>query len=206
MEFRPISVNANVAYAYGKLLQNPSVARADGINRRDRDEAVAAYNQGDYETALHEFRTLAEEGDADAQRNLGTMYHEGQGVPQDYTKAVRWFRKAAEQGNPPAQFNLSIMYINGEGMPRDNVEAVKWYRKAAEQGFAKAQSNLGVMYANGQGVPQDYVQAHMWFNLAGAQVHESGHNYLESVAKQMTPVQIGEARRLAREWKSRKPN
>ena len=170
------------------------------------DEAVEAYDRGDYETALHEFRALAEQGDADAQRNLGTMYHEGQGVPQDYTNAVRWFRMASEQGNPPAQFNLGVMYFNGEGVPQENAEAVKWYRKAAEQGFAKAQSNLGVMYANGQGVPQDYIQAHMWFDLAGAQGLESGRNFRESVAKQMNPVQIVEARRLAREWKPRKPN
>ena len=62
------------------------------------DEAVAAYQRGDYATAIRELRPLAEQGDADAQFNLGTMYGIGLGVPQDFAKAVKWYRKAAEQG------------------------------------------------------------------------------------------------------------
>jgi len=53
----------------------------------DWDEGVAAYKRGDYATALREFRVLAEQGDAEAQFNLGLMYDKGQGVPQDYVQA-----------------------------------------------------------------------------------------------------------------------
>ena len=60
------------------------------------DEGLAAYGRGDYETALREWRPLAEQGLAVAQFNLGLMYDEGQGVPQDYAEAVKWYRKAAE--------------------------------------------------------------------------------------------------------------
>ena len=97
-----------------------------------------AYNRGDYATALREFTPLAEQGDADAQFNLGWMYYEGRGVPQDYETAVKWWTLAAEQGDPHAQFNLGVMYRNGEGVPQDDRTAVKWYTLAAEQGVAGA--------------------------------------------------------------------
>ncbi|GAB6068870.1 hypothetical protein JCM13664_21910 [Methylothermus subterraneus] len=48
------------------------------------DEGLAAANRGDYATALKEWRPLAEQGDAVAQYNLGVMYDNGLGVPQDY--------------------------------------------------------------------------------------------------------------------------
>ena len=131
---------------------------------------MAAYQRGDYATALREWRPLAEQGYADAQFNLGVMYDEGRGVPQD------------------------------------DAEAVKWYRKAAEQGDAGAQYNLGVMYGNGLGVPQDYAQAHMWYNLAASRFppgedRDNAVKNRDTVAKRMTPAQISEAEKLAREWK-----
>ncbi len=97
------------------------------------------------------------------------------------------------------------MYGNGQGVPQDDAEAARWYRKAAEQGLAKAQYRLGIMYYKGQGVPQDYVQAHMWFNLAAAglppgEYHDNAAEIRDLVAKLMTPAQIAEAQRLAREW------
>ncbi len=61
------------------------------------DEGVAAYKRGDYVTAIREWRPLAKQGNANAQYNLGVMYNEGLGVPQDYAEGVRWYRKAAEQ-------------------------------------------------------------------------------------------------------------
>ena len=45
----------------------------------------------------------AKAGDASAQTNLGLMYIDGKGVPQDYQQAVTWFTKAAEQGHASAQ-------------------------------------------------------------------------------------------------------
>ena len=104
-------------------------------------------------------------------------------------------------GRCRAQFNLGLMYDNGQGVPQDYSEAVKWYRLAADQGDAYAQNNLGVMYAKGQGVPQDYVLAHMWFNLSAAQGNEDAVKNRDIVAGQMTPDQLAEAQRLAREWK-----
>ncbi len=137
------------------------------------------------------------------------MYSNGQGVPQDYAEAVKWYRKAAEQGATEAQNSLGFMYYKGRGVPQDYAEAVKWFRKAAGQGHSRAQSNLGLMYIQGIGVPQDYVQAYMWFNLAalrsppGAE-HDIAVKNRDILAAKMTPAQIAEAQRLAREWKPKK--
>ena len=126
-----------------------------------------------------------------------------------YATALREWRPLAEQGNAGAQYNLGIMYYKGQGVPRDDAEALQWFRKAAEQGYAKAQYNLGVMYGNGRGVPQDYAQAHMWFNLAASRFppgedRDQSVKNRDIVAKRMTPAQISEAQKLAREWRPKK--
>ena len=142
-------------------------------------------------------RMKAEQGDAGAQFNLGSMYGLGRGVPLDAKEAFKWYRLAAEQGDADAQFNLGLMYKDGNGVVRDYKEAVKWYRLAAEQGYAVAQNSLGVMYKLGRGVAQDYVMAHMYFNIAG-----TGRGLIE---EKMTPSQIAEAQKLAREWMKKHP-
>ncbi len=127
----------------------------------------------------------------------------------DYATAIRELRPLAEQGYTIAQFQLGVMYGKGQGVTQDYAEAVKWFRKAAEQGMAEAQINLGVMYGKGQGVPQDYAQAHMWYNLAvsrfppGEERDQAVKNR-NLVTKKMTPAQISEAQKLAREWKPKK--
>ena len=100
---------------------------------------MAAYERGDYATALKEFRPLAEQDHAGAQFNLGVMYDNGYGVPENDAEAAKWHRKAAEQGDVMAQYSLGGMYFRGEGVSQNYAEAVKWYSKAADQG---AQDNL----------------------------------------------------------------
>src|SRR5258708_1935052 len=102
------------------------------------EDATPANNRGDDPTAMRLFRPFADEGDADAQFNLGLMYTDGLGVPRDYSEAVKWFQKAADQGNAVAQFNLGHMYADGWGVPQNDAEAVRWYRKAADQALAHA--------------------------------------------------------------------
>ena len=94
---------------------------------------LTAYRGGDYATAHRELTPLAEQGDAVAQYNLGVLYRDGQGVPQDYKTAVKWTRLAAEQGDADAQHNLGSMYRKGQGVLQDYKTARKWYRLSAEQ-------------------------------------------------------------------------
>ena len=154
---------------------------------------------------LTELRAKAESGDASAQFNLGHSYYMGEGVTKNYVEAVKWCRKAAEKNNASAQFNLGVCYSNGNGVVEDDVEAVKWYRKAAEQNDAYAQYNLGTCYASGEGVPKDAVQGYMWFLLAGVQGTELAKKNIEIIKNMMTPEQIAEGQKLAREFKPRKP-
>ncbi len=144
-----------------------------------------------------------------AQFWLGNMYRMGQSVPQNYIAAIKWLRKAADQGDADAQFELGQIYRKGKGVPQDYAESVGWYREAAEQGTGiinrHAQFVLGLMYWGGKGVAQDYVQAHMWLNLAA--IHNQrltiAQTMRDKVAEQLTPAEIAEAQRLAREWKPR---
>lgn len=164
------------------------------------DDAKAADKRGDYATALRLYQPLANEGDSDAEFSLGRMYYNGQGVPHNNAEAVKWFHKAANQGHALAQLYLGVMYAGGLGEPQDYAEAVKWYRKAADQGNGTAQNFLGLTYYTGQGVPQDYVQAHKWFNLSEEKISWAVR-MRDQVESMMTPAQIAEAQKLAREWK-----
>ena len=121
-------------------------------------DGMAAYQAGDYVTAMKDWRRLAKQGDATAQNNLGALYAQGRGVLRDYTRAAKWFRLAAKHGYAAAQDNLGTLYRDGHGVPQDYTRAAHWYRLAAAQGDVNAQFNLGLLYDQGQGVPQDYTE------------------------------------------------
>ena len=72
-------------------------------------EGWDAYDRNDYATALKEWKTLAEQGNATAQYSLAVMYAKGQGVPQDYIYAHMWFDIAASSGNKDALKNRDIV-------------------------------------------------------------------------------------------------
>jgi TPR repeat protein len=134
---------------------------------------------------------------ADSFEDAASVYDSG-----EYTRAVHLFRPLAEKGNVKAQLQLGIMYDMGLGVSQDYQEALKWYRKAAKQGLPQAQFNLGVMYAMGQGVPPDSIRAHMWYNVA-ATTPSGDHGkvaraHRDTVALQMTAVQIKKAQEMAR--------
>ena len=79
--------------------------------------------------------------DQDRLYNLGVMYANGEGVPEDDAEAVRWYRLAAEQGHASAQFNLGLMYDTGEGVLKDSVLAHMWLNIAGANGDEGAREN-----------------------------------------------------------------
>jgi uncharacterized protein len=178
-------------------------ASRTGTPTQGVDAAYAAYQNGDYATALRLSRPLAEKGDARAQSLLGLIYYNGRGVRQDEREAVKWFKRAAEQGDAASQLQLGIMYSEGRGVPQDYSEAAKWYQLAADKNTPEAEYNLGILYAYGQGVPQDNVLAHMWFNRAAALFTASvprnrAASNRDIVARRMSPDEIARAQELAR--------
>ena len=104
----------------------------------DVDKGLAAYESGDFATALQESVPLAEQGEAGAQFMLGAMYEKGDGVPQDSQISVKWYTLAAEQGNAAAQTLLGFMYAVGHGVIQNNVHAHMWWSIAATNGYEEA--------------------------------------------------------------------
>ena len=102
------------------------------------------------------------------QNDLGWLYADCRGVPQNDEEAVAWCRKAAKKDNTVAQSFLGWMYAVGRGAPQSDKEAVQWYYKAAEQGNAVAQYFLGRMSAAGQGVSQDDKAAAAWYRRSAS--------------------------------------
>ena len=73
-------------------------------------------------------------------------------------------------------------------------EKEEWTRETA-----KALFGLGIMYFNGRGFLQYYVKAYMWSNISASNGNDNGGKNRDIIAKQMTPSQIEEAQKLARE-------
>ena len=176
-----------------------AVGLAGSVAAGPYEDGTAAARRGDYATAMRLLRPLADQGDSSAQVFLGHLFRVI--IPPDYAAAASWFSKAAEHGNAFAQDQLGFQYANGLGVTQDHAAAASWYRKAADQGHADAQGRLGFQYANGLGVTRDYVTAHMWFNLAAARGNRDAEKERDKIAAQMTPEQIAQAQKLAREWK-----
>ena len=110
-----------------------AVTSAGGAGAGPLEDGDAAYERGDYATAVRLWRPLAEQGNADAQFILGQMYNTGRGVSQDHAEAVKWYRRAAEQGDVLAQAVLGAMYLGEEGVPADYVQSYMWLNLAASK-------------------------------------------------------------------------
>ena len=95
-----------------------------------RGGEYVAYDRADYKTALTVWLPAAEEGDADAQVNVGEIFEKGVGGTPNHQAAFIWYNKAAKQGNARAQFNLGTLYEQGLGVEKDAIAALSWYRKA----------------------------------------------------------------------------
>ncbi len=96
-----------------------------------------------------------------------------------------------------ADFQAGVDAYNGG----DYDTALKEFRPLAERGKAVAQWSLGIMYERGRSVPQDYVQAYRWYTLAAAKGLKEAVKMRDLLEKRMTPAQLAEAQRMAREWK-----
>lgn len=92
--------------------------------------------------AFADLEKLADQGDADAQWQLGVRYHNGEEVPRDDAEAVAWFFRAAEQGHALAQATLGAYYWAGRGVPQDLSKAYFWSTLALAQGDENSRSRL----------------------------------------------------------------
>ena len=91
---------------------------------------------------VRELLNAAEQGNTNAQFDLGIRYLKGEGVSKSLIQAAQWFRTAAESGHIDAQYQLGARYENGEGVPQDRTQAFQWYNKAAKQGQKDAYKRI----------------------------------------------------------------
>ena len=112
----------------------------------EMDEAIDAYNQADFETALRLWRKWAANNDAEAMRMIAECYEDGIGVERDRQKALEWYHKAAELNDAVAMYRIGAYYHWDE---YDYEEALKWYQKAATLGHVDAMYRIMQLYDEG---------------------------------------------------------
>ena len=116
--------------------------QTDPASETTINAAYTALQNQEYDVAYDWFYSLASQGNAVAQYELGALYHQGAGVDKDALRAAYWYERAAQQEYAEAQYRLGNMYLMGEGVRQSDTEAAHWFEKAAQQGHTDAGSNL----------------------------------------------------------------
>ncbi len=156
---------------------------------------VEAWENGDYQHAIEQWRDPAEKGDASAQFNLAQAYRLGRGVPVDMKAAEQWYRKAALQGHADAEDNYGLaLFLNGKQR-----EAMPWIRKAAARGEPRALYVLGTASFNGDLAEKDWPRAYALLSRASALGISQATASLAQVDRFLSPEQRQRGLALARE-------
>ena len=145
----------------------------------DLDEALSAFDRGDFGQAYALYRQEAEQGSPQAQYALGLLYHDGKGVAKDLQASLKWMKKAAESGLIDAQLFVGNLYFDGEGVGQDYQAAIRWYMMAARKGNVDAEYDVAMMFESGLGVPIDCDRAEQWYTKAANQGDEESQEILE---------------------------
>ena len=124
---------------------------------------------------------------------------------KEYAAALKLLQPLAEKGHALAQYRIATMHRMGLGVSKDAREAKKWSRLAARQGNADAQAMLGSLYYKAEGGESpDVVRAYVWYDASAEQGSAEAKKEIASVAKDMTPQQLAEARDKAQKCKASK--
>ncbi len=158
---RSFRANIHSVILAASLVYGTSYAQNDSMQ-----QAITAYEAGDFAMAGELWEPLANQGSAQAQYSMAVLYHKGQGRPADFAKALEWYRKAAEQDHVNSLFNLGVAYWEGRGVGRNLKDAVGWWRRAADLEYGAAQHNLATAYYLGQGAEKNVEEAIEWFRKA----------------------------------------
>lgn len=181
-------------------------AAASGNHIAQYQLAQTLIADGKAEPGAAMMRRAAQKGLAIAQYDLGKLYEQGQGVPQDLAAAREWILKAAEGGNAKAMHDVASLFANGEGGPQSFDDAADWFRKAAVIGVADSQYNLGVLYAQGLGVAPNLTEALFWFEAAQNSGDTEVANDIAALRARVSMDAAMQARERADAWKPASPN
>jgi hypothetical protein len=113
----------------------PSPLEAQSTQDEQAAEGIAAYQAGEFASALEILLPLAEEGHSESQATVAAMYEQGKGVERSWGHAFEWYRRAAEQDHAAAQYALATFYAYGYGVAQDYAQAALWAERARENGY-----------------------------------------------------------------------
>jgi len=137
------------------------------------NDGLRAINGGKFKEAYAILKPIAEEGNSQAQYNLGVMYRDGYGVKENCELSKKWFLESAKQGDVNAQYNYARLHNAGAGKPYDLKVAAKWYKGAANKNHVGAMHNIGIMYQYGEGVSKDLNKAKKHLTHASKKGHSA---------------------------------
>lgn len=147
-----------------------------------------AYDNKDYQLAMREYLTAANQGNSKAMRMIGRLHGNGLGVTQDWTQALEWYHKADLAGNDEAALMIAMRYYGGEGVTKDYAKAMEWFMKAVDRGNADAMNHIGGLYAEGAGVAKDYNKTMEWYMKAADMGNTDAMVYMGGLYRDGTGV------------------
>ncbi|MBX3561700.1 MAG: SEL1-like repeat protein [Sphingomonas sp.] len=169
------------------------LAAQQGLVGPSVEAGFTAWQAGDYDTAVRNWRPLADRGDADAQFNLGHAYRLGRGVPQNLTLAEQWYERAARSGHMEAQAMYGvILFQNGR-----RTEAMPFIQRGAEAGDPRAQYVYGTALFNGDLAPRDWVRAYAMMSRAAAQGLAPAVTQLVEMERHIASEDVARGREMA---------
>jgi len=135
------AVVAVVAMAAG-YLSAPIIEKRWPDSTQASQRSLQTQPQRPQPRSLADLQKLADQGDPEAQYQMGVRFHNGEDFPQDDAQAMQWFLRAAEQGHPTAQSALGAYYWAGRGVPEDLTKAYFWSEIALAEGDENSKSRL----------------------------------------------------------------
>lgn len=155
-----------------------------------------------YKEALEWHRMSAQQGNVDAQVQLGLLYSLGIACKKDLQESLRWYTLAAKRGNTSAQRILGEVYELGNQIPQNFAEAAKWYCLAAKNGDVHAQFALGCLYRDGRGVEQSKEKAFFWFTIA-ADEQRAFEKEREKISSKLSLMKRAKIEAQCNRWKAK---
>ena len=154
-----------------------------------------------FKDAAKWYQRSADQGFAQSQYRLATLYERGLGLKEDRGQAAIWYRRAAEQGNIKAMHNLAVLSANQSDQSPDYMTAAQWFEEAAQRGLSDSQFNLAVLYENGLGVKRDMSRAFMWLAIAARGGDADAIRRRDILRGKLTAEEVAAADKMIAAWK-----
>lgn len=180
-------------------------------NAAAQHDLAAIYTAGhggvqvDYARAMKWFTEASYNGSANAQYNLGVLYHQGLGVPKDTAKAIEMYRVAASNNHPEALYNLAIAYVEGVGVEYNPQIAANYFERSASGGIVEAAYNLGLLHDNGLLGESQPDEAVFWYKIAADKGNQDAQKALADL-KQKLSMTNEDVERIAQKIVATKPD